>query len=55
MQRRDGRPQRSAAIGVVNRGDALIHLAQLGEAETLIDPETEEWFTGVMLDEHEVM
>lgn len=42
-------------LGVVNRGDALIHLAQLGEAETLIDPETEEWFTGVMLDEHEVM
>lgn len=42
-------------LGVVNRGDALIHLAQLGESEGPIDPETEEWFSGVMLDEHEVV
>ncbi|MBW0144353.1 succinylglutamate desuccinylase/aspartoacylase family protein [Sphingomicrobium clamense] len=42
-------------LGVVNRGDAMIHLAQIGDTDTLLDPETEEWFTGVMLDEHEVM
>ncbi|WP_265569977.1 succinylglutamate desuccinylase/aspartoacylase family protein [Sphingomicrobium nitratireducens] len=42
-------------LGVVNRGDALIHLAQIGEADTSLDPDTEEWFSGVMLDEHEVV
>ena len=42
-------------LGVVNRGDALIHLAQIGDTDTILDPETEEWFTGVMLDEHEVV
>ena len=42
-------------LGVVNRGDALIHIAQIGENETVLDPDTEEWFTGVMLDEHEVV
>ncbi|WP_265528855.1 succinylglutamate desuccinylase/aspartoacylase family protein [Sphingomicrobium marinum] len=41
--------------GVANRGDALLHIAQLGEDEGELDPETEERLSGVMLDEHEIV
>ena len=41
-------------MGAVNRGDALLHIAQLGDAGFYLDPETERRLSGVMLDEHEV-
>ncbi|WP_260482582.1 succinylglutamate desuccinylase/aspartoacylase family protein [Sphingomicrobium flavum] len=41
-------------MGAVHRGDALLHVAQLGDGEGL-DPETEERLNGPMLDEHEVV
>ncbi|MCM8557629.1 succinylglutamate desuccinylase/aspartoacylase family protein [Sphingomicrobium sediminis] len=41
-------------MGVVNRGDALLHIAQLGEPGIYLDPLTEERLSGAMLDEHEI-
>ena len=41
-------------LGVKNKGDALLHIAQLGDSNIYLDPLTEERLSGVMLDEHEV-
>ncbi|WP_265564473.1 succinylglutamate desuccinylase/aspartoacylase family protein [Sphingomicrobium arenosum] len=41
-------------MGVVNRGDALLHIAQLGDSGIYLDPLTEERLSGALLDEHEI-
>ena len=41
--------------GVHNRGDALLHIAQLGEDEGELDSDVEARLSHVMLDEHEIV
>ncbi len=42
-------------LGVVNRGDALVHIAELGERDAELDSETEARLGGAMLDEDEII
>lgn len=42
-------------LGVVNQGDALIHIAELGERSEALDEETEARLAGAMLDEDQVL
>lgn len=42
-------------LGVVNRGDALVHIAETGEHVRRLDEPTEERLSGAMLDEDEIL
>lgn len=42
-------------LGVVNQGDALVHIAELGERSEPLDEATEARLAGAMLDEDEVI
>lgn len=42
-------------LGVVNQGDALIHVAELGERSEPLDEATEARLAGAMLDEDEIL
>jgi uncharacterized protein len=42
-------------LGVVNQGDALVHVAELGERSEPLDEATEARLAGAMLDEDEVI
>ncbi|NNC47578.1 MAG: succinylglutamate desuccinylase/aspartoacylase family protein [Sphingomonas sp.] len=44
-----------ARHGFLNRGDALLHIAQLGDEEGDLDPDIEARLSHVMLDEHEIV
>ena len=42
-------------LGVINRGDALVHIAELGEQAEPLDAGTEQRLGGTMLDEDEIV
>lgn len=44
-----------ARLGVVNRGDALVHIAEIGHRDIELDQETEDRLAGAMLDEDEIL